>query len=424
MSSPLIQALNAICEEKNISKEIVIHTLEAALAAAYRKDYGLPNQNIKVEFDADTGAIKVFDVKVVMEKPPEEEEGAVALEPTAPVTVNTDGTPVEEKPRFNPRLHYTLEEARAIKSDAELEEEIRQELEVPSSYGRMAAQTAKQVIIQKLREAEREVVYNEYKDKEHQVVVGTIGQREGRMILVDIGKITAVMPPEHQLPTESYAPGQRYKVYVDSVNLKTRGAEVIVSRSSPELVRYLFGVEIPEIQHQTVEIMGIAREGGSRTKIAVRSTAPNIDPVGSCVGQRGSRVQTIISEIGGTEKIDIIEFSEDPEEYLKHALSPAKIASMVLNQEQKAATVFVGDDQLSLAIGRGGQNVRLASKLTGWRIDIRKLEQSEAPAVNEDGTDGSTPEAASAAVAPTDEPASTEGDEPAASVDESATKEE
>lgn len=397
--NPLLQALETICQEKNISKEVVIQTLESALAAAYRKDYGEPNQNIKVEFDADTGEMKVFDVKIVMEKPPEEEfeENANTTNVDAN-TANTIAKPVaegesstefvEEKPRFNPKLHLTPEEAQILKPGIQIGEEIRTTLTVPSSYGRMAAQTAKQVIMQKLREAERAVLYDDFKSKEHTVVTGVIQRREGRAVLVDFGKLTALMLPEGQAPHEQYRAGERVKVYVESVELKARGAEVIVSRTTPELVRQLFMVEIPEIQHESIEIMGVAREAGSRVKISVKSLKPNIDPVGSCVGQRGARVQTIIHELSG-EKIDIIEWAEDPAQYLKNALSPAKTSRMDLDEVTKTATVYVVEDQLSLAIGRNGQNVRLASRLTGWNIDIKKAEApveavEEAPAASEE----------------------------------------
>ncbi len=379
--NPLLQAIETVCEEKKISKEVVLQTLEAALAAAYRKDYGQPNENIKVEFHPETGEMRVFDVKTVMEKP-EEEETVGTEEPknerteeprTSDATTTADGVIVDEKPRFHPRLHIIPEEARILKSGSQIGDEIRMELEVPTSFGRMAAQTAKQVIMQKLREAERNVMYEEFKSKEHTVVTGLVQRREGRVVLVDFGRLTGMMLPEGQAPHEQYRIGDRVKVYVESVELKARGPEVIISRTSPELVRYLFTVEIPEIQHNHIEIMGIAREAGSRVKVAVRSLESNIDPVGSCVGQRGARVQAVISELKG-EKIDIIEWNESPEEYLRHALSPAKVSRLELNEEKKTATVYVAEDQLSLAIGRNGQNVRLASKLTGWNVDIRKDE--------------------------------------------------
>lgn len=392
--NPLLQAIETVCEEKKISKDVVLQTLEAALAAAYRKDYGQPNENIKIEFHPETGEMRVFDVKTVMEKPPEDEldnpntdqpqQSATAVsgvpqagDPNVTNTIATDGIVsiegVDDKPRFHPRLHIIPEEARILKPGSQIGDEIRTELTVPSSFGRMAAQTAKQVIMQKLREAERNVMYDEFKSKEHTVVTGIVQRREGRVVLVDFGRLTGMMLPEGQAPHEQYHVGDRVKVYVESVELKARGPEVIISRTSPELVRYLFTVEIPEIQHNHIEIMGIAREAGSRVKIAVKSLESNIDPVGSCVGQRGARVQAVISELKG-EKIDIIEWSESSEEYLRHALAPAKVSRLELDEARKNATVYVADDQLSLAIGRNGQNVRLASKLTGWNVDIRKDE--------------------------------------------------
>ncbi len=383
--NPLLQAIETVCEEKKISKDVVLQTLEAALAAAYRKDYGQPNENIKVEFHPETGEMRVFDVKTVMEKPEEDElDNSDTNEPQQPsgppnttTVVMPDGSVgvdvADEKPRFHPRLHIIPEEARILKPGSQIGDEIRTELTVPSSFGRMAAQTAKQVIMQKLREAERNVMYDEFKSKEHTVVTGIVQRREGRVVLVDFGRLTGMMLPEGQAPHEQYHIGDRVKVYVESVELKARGPEVIISRTSPELVRYLFTVEIPEIQHNHIEIMGIAREAGSRVKVAVKSLESNIDPVGSCVGQRGARVQAVISELKG-EKIDIIEWNESSEEYLRHALAPAKVSRLALDEEKKNATVYVADDQLSLAIGRNGQNVRLASKLTGWNVDIRKDE--------------------------------------------------
>jgi len=233
----------------------------------------------------------------------------------------------------------------------------------------MAAQTAKQVIIQRLREAERENIFHEFKQREGEIINGTIQRIEGRMVLIDLGQTTALLPPPEQVPRERYSPGQRFKFYVVGVNQTSKGPEIILSRSHPEMVAKLFSVEVPEIGNDSVEIKSIAREAGSRTKIAVFTNQRNIDPVGSCVGQRGSRVQTIISEVGG-EKIDIIEWDEDSAKYITNALSPAKVLSVKLNDEEKTALVEVKEDQLSLAIGKAGQNVRLSAKLTGWKIDI------------------------------------------------------
>ena len=338
-------AIQQICEEKNIPVSAVVETIEQALASAYRKDFGEPNQNVKVEFDPVTGGSRIFDVKTVVTGPAEGEE------------------------EINEKKEILLEDAKKIKPDIAEGEEIRTELPVPEEYGRVAAQTAKQVIIQRLREAEREMVFSEYKDKEGQVLLGTIQRVDGRTVFVDLGHTVAVMPYAEQIPREHYVIGARLKVYLVSVSASARGPEVLVSRTHPEIVRQLFAQEVPEIAAATVIIKSIAREAGSRTKIAVAATEPNIDPIGSCVGQRGMRVQTVISQLGG-EKIDIIEWSEDHQKFVAAALSPAKVQLVEIDEAAHIARAQVNEDQLSLAIGRGGQNVRLAVKLTGWKIDI------------------------------------------------------
>jgi N utilization substance protein A len=249
----------------------------------------------------------------------------------------------------------------------------------------MAAQTAKQVIIQKLREAEHANVFEQFKGREHQVLTAVVHRRDSRAVFVDLGRATGIMPPDEQIAREAYRPGDRLKVYVVSVNVTPRGPEIIVSRSHPEVVRQIFAAEIPEILNGLIVIRGIAREPGSRTKVAVDAVDPNVDPIGSCVGQRGTRVQTIISELGG-EKIDIIEYSSDPVRYITNALSPAKVLTLETDDETRRATATVAEDQLSLAIGKGGQNVRLAAKLTGWKIDIRSESGELAPAEAEEGT--------------------------------------
>ena len=262
-----------------------------------------------------------------------------------------------------------LSEARKIKPDAEVGDIIVQELEVPAEYGRVAAQTAKQVIIQKLREIERETIFEEYKTKEHELVNGIIQRIEGKMVYVDLGKVLAVMPPEEQVPGEPYRPGSKYKFYIVSVERGSKGPEIVVSRSHPEVLAKMFALEVPEIAAGTVEIKAIAREAGSRSKIAVVANQDNIDPIGSCIGQRGTRVQTIINELGG-EKIDIIEWSEDSAQFIANALSPAQVLAVEIDGKERKAVAIVKEDQLSLAIGKAGQNVRLAAKLTGWKIDI------------------------------------------------------
>lgn len=392
--SELMLAIEQVCQEKNIPVEAVLETIEAALAVAYRKEFGNKLSNIKVEFDPETGGSKIFDIKTVVEDPtPEEMEAATgelekevrhdrfmgmatprgAGEGTAPVVEGE-----EEKKRFNPKTDMPMTDALLIKPDAVVGDEIVAELETPEGYGRVAAQTAKQVIIQKLREAERETLYNQYKDQAGSIVPATIQRVEGKMVFVDLGQAVALMPPSEQVRGEQYRPAQRLKVFLMSVEKTTKGPEILASRAHPDMVKALFESEVPEIKTGAIAVMGVAREAGSRTKFAVKSTQENIDPIGSCVGQRGARVQTVISELGG-EKIDIIEFSDDSVKYIMNSMSPAKIMSVKLDEELKEAKVEVAPDQLSLAIGRGGQNVRLASKLTGWKIDVLRPEGMENP---------------------------------------------
>jgi N utilization substance protein A len=371
--SEIKEAIQQICEEKNISIESVLETIEAALAAAYRKDFGQKNQNIKVNYDLDTSAMEVFDVKTVVEDMDLEELEAQREELEAKKEAGEE-VDMEELKRFNPKTEIMLSEAREIDSKAELGQEIKTKLEVPSEFGRMAAQTAKQVIIQRLREAERDVIYNEFKEREGQLVTGTVQRREGRNVFVDLGQTMAIMTPDEQIHFERYESGQRLKFLLVSVSLTPKGPELIVSRTHPGMLRGLFKNEVPEIEAGTVEIKAVAREAGSRSKIAVISHQDNIDPVGSCVGQRGTRVQTVITELGG-EKIDIMEWSEDQQRFIANALSPAKVESVKLDEEKKTALVKVKEDQLSLAIGRDGQNVRLAARLTEWKIDIEGAEE-------------------------------------------------
>ncbi|MBI2051124.1 MAG: transcription termination/antitermination protein NusA [Parcubacteria group bacterium] len=391
MSKEVLQAIKAICDEKHISVESVLSTIEQALAAAFRKDFGNRMQNLKVDFNPETMAIKVYDVKTVVEDQELDEEGNV-IGAEGETIEKTEEKPEEKKEgqasaaiegeeeeeRFNPKTQIMISQAREIKPGAELGEELVQELEVPGEFGRMAAQTAKQVIIQRLREAEREVVFNEYKDKEGTLINGTIQRIEAGNVLVDIGQATAIMPPSEQVRSEHYSSGSQLRFFIKSVATSSRGPEVIVSRSARELVRRLFEMEVPEIADGAVLIKSIAREPGSRSKIAVTTSADNVDPVGSCVGQRGTRVQFIINELGG-EKIDIIEWDADDIQFIKNALSPAKVADVALHEEARTAEAFVAADQFSLAIGKQGQNVRLASSLTGWRIDIKPAQGVAAP---------------------------------------------
>jgi len=381
MASPIVQAIQQICEEKNIPYEVVLETVESALAAAFRKDFGNKNQNLKVEFDPETTKTRVFDEKIVVEDqelPTEEELAALEAAQAAGVVeepeLDENGEPIK---RFNPKLEIMLTEAKAVKPDAEIGETLRMEQEVPGEFGRMAAQTAKQVIIQKLREAERENVFGEFKGREGEIVSGIVSRKEGRLVLVDLGRTMATMPPEEQIPSENYAPGQRVKVYVNSVTMTTRGPMVIVSRAHPDIVRKLFSTEIPEVASGAVTIHSVAREAGSRSKVAVSSEDPNIDPIGSCIGQRGSRIQTIISELGG-EKVDVILHDPDFSVFIAKALAPAKVKSVELDEQNRVATVRADADQLSLAIGKGGQNVRLASRLTGWKINVMDVNENAA----------------------------------------------
>lgn len=403
--SEILQAMRYICDEKGLSLDVVIATVEAALAAAYRKDFGQPNQNVQVQFDTETGFYKVYDVKTVVQDFTEEEleaqreELRIAREEAQKARDEGRDVPEPESVKlyYNPKLHLMLSQAKEVDPKAEEGKEIRQVLDVPADFGRMAAQTAKQVITQKLREAERSTIFDEYKGKQGSIVIGVVQRREGRNWLIDLGRTAAMLTPEEQIRTERYTPGQRVKVLLLRVELGSRGPMIVVSRAHPDIVRSLFMTEIPEIGNGMIEIMGIAREAGSRTKIAVRALDESIDPIGSCVGQRGSRVQTIISELGG-EKVDIIEWEADSKAYIAHALSPAKIASMELDEAGKVAKVKVADDQLSLAIGRSGQNVRLASKLTGWTINIEGTGELSAPTVA--STEATTPETPAPAETP------------------------
>jgi len=290
---------------------------------------------------------------------------------STPPTEGEGGEEEEEEKKFNPKTEIMVTAAQDLLKGVEIGEEVKTQLEVPSEFGRMAAQTAKQVIIQKLREAERTKVFDEFKDMEKELINATVQRREGRIVLIDLGRATAVMPPDEQVQSERYQSGDRIKVFITDVRMTTKGPEIIVSRSHPEIVRMLFDIEIPEIAGEIVTIHNVAREAGVRSKVSVSSSDETVDPIGSCIGQRGTRIQTIIAELGG-EKIDIIQYDEDAFRYITNALSPAKVLDIKLNEEEQSADVLVAGDQLSLAIGRGGQNVRLASRLTGWRINIKE----------------------------------------------------
>jgi len=386
----IVQAIEQICEEKKISFDSVIETIEAALSAAFRKDFGEKNQNIKTEFSASTGEIKVFDVKTVVEDMDLEEMEKKLEEVRLRKEAGEEFE--DDTKRFNPKTEIMLVEAVKINKKIKVGDELIQELEIPAAFGRMAAQTAKQVIIQRLREVERETVYNDFKDQEGKLIVGTVQRREGRFIIIDIGSSLGVVPPEEQMASDNYKSGQRLKFLVLAVEMSNKGPQIILSRSHPDFLKELFMIEVPEIAAGTVEIRAIAREAGARSKVAVFTEDDNIDPVGSCVGQRGTRVQTVISELNG-EKIDIIEWDDNLEKFIANSLSPAKVQSISLDQASHKASVQVKEDQLSLAIGKAGQNVRLAAKLTDWKIDIEgaeiiAVEEAENPITPEPVVDG------------------------------------
>jgi len=363
-------AISAICEEKGISKERVIETIEAALAAAYKKDYGKRGQNIKAVFDEVSGGAKFYLVKEVVDETMREfVDDEEVQKDTEERQRDTEESDEERLPRYNPERDFTLEEAKKIKKDAAIGDIIEIELEEKSDYGRVAAQTAKQVIIQRIREAERDAMFSEYKTKEGEVISGVVQRVEGRNIFIDLGKSVGVLFPSEQVERESYRVGQRIKVYVAKVDAGSKGPGITLSRVHPEMIKKMFELEVPEIFAGTVEIKAIAREAGERTKIAVASNEEGIDPIGSCVGQKGTRVQAVIDELGG-EKIDIILWNENPAKFISASLSPAKVLNVETKDETSEATVKVPEDQLSLAIGKRGQNVRLAAKLTGWKIDI------------------------------------------------------
>lgn len=343
--SAFAAAINQLADERGLPHDIIIEAIESAVAAAYRKDYGDPDQNIRAKLDEETGEFKIWQVFEVVEEPE------------------------------NTHAQLTVEEAKELKKTAKLGDEVTVELEPHADFGRIAAQTAKQVISQRLREAEKEILYAEYKEKQGQLINGYVQQVEGPNVIMNIGKLNGLMIASDQIPGQTYYPGQRLKILVYNVEETPRGPRVLVTRSSADFIAKLFELEVPEIASGSVEVKTIAREAGTRTKMAVASTQPGLDPVGSCVGQRGTRVQSVLSEIGD-EKIDIILWSESIEQMITNALAPAKIEKITLRKKDSTALVTVPEDQLSLAIGKNGQNVRLASKLTGWEIDILKTGES------------------------------------------------
>lgn len=380
-------ALEQLEAERGISKEKIIDAIEAALAAAYKKDYGKKGQIVRAKLDMDSGKTDFVQVKIVVDdtmvRQPiegEEEEDDAPVKPFVAIPeaiVGAEGEgDIDTRVRYNSEHHIMIEDARLIKGGAELGEELVFALDAKDDYGRIAAQTAKQVIIQKIREAEKSSVLDEFAERGEEIVTGVIQRIERGNIFVDLGRATGLLGYEDQIPGERYRTGERIRSYLYSVEESPRGINLRLSRAHPNFVRALFALEAPEVASGIVELKEIAREAGSRTKIAVHSNDEHVDPVGSCVGQRGVRVATVISELGG-EKIDVIEWSADAEKFIADALSPAKVKSVILNNEECQATIEVMPDQLSLAIGRGGQNVRLAAKLSGYRIDIKSGEGEE-----------------------------------------------
>lgn len=352
--------LDQLEEERGIPKEKVIEAIATALATAYKKEYGKKGQIIRANFDIKTGDVDFYQVKIVVD------ETRVRME-------DEEEAEDDERARYNTEHHIMIEDAKKIKKNVEIDDEIVFPLEEKNDYGRISAQTAKQVIIQKIREAEKVSVLDEFGQREGDVVSGTVQRIERGNIFIDLGRATGVISYDEQMPGERYRQGERVRAYLYSVEETPRGIFLKLSRSHPQFLAKLFEMEVPEITNETVEIKVIAREAGSRSKIAVFSHDDHIDPVGSLVGQRGVRVSTVMSELGG-EKIDIIEWSDDIKKFIEDALSPAKIIDVKINEDEKTAIVEVSSDQQSLAIGRGGQNVRLAAKLTDWKIDIQSID--------------------------------------------------
>ncbi len=364
----LTAALGELEEERGIPREEILHAIEDALAAAYKKDYGKKGQIVRASFNPKTGDVEFSQVKIVVDEsmlrhPDEEVEGEEIELPEGEIPSS------ERKVSFNEEHHIMIDDAVKIKKDVAPGEELIFPLEGKGDYGRIAAQTAKQVIIQRIRRAEKTSILGEYEARQGEIVSGKVQRMERGAIFVDLGRTVAILPREEQIPGEYYRQGEHIKAYLYAVEDTPRGISLRLSRAHPQFVVKLFSVEASEIAAGTVEIKSIAREAGSRTKIAVISHDANIDAVGSCVGQRGARVTAVINELGG-EKIDITEWSENTKTFIENALSPAKVISMELNEAEKSAKVEVAPDQFSLAVGRGGQNVRLAVKLTGWKIDI------------------------------------------------------
>ena len=342
MNKEFIQAIIELEKEKEISREVILEAIESALVSAYKKNYG-QGQNVRVEIDQETGDISVLSIMDVVEE------------------VEDESTQI------------ALEDAREIDPRYQVGDEVAYQV-TPMDFGRIAAQTAKQVIVQRIREAERGMIFDDYITRQGEIATGTIHRISNETVFINMGKTEGILSANEQVPGETYNVGNKIKVYIMDVKKTTKGPQIYLSRSHPGLVKKLFELEVPEIQEGTVEIKGISREAGSRTKIAVYAQDPNVDPVGACVGARGSRVQGVVDELFG-EKIDIIPYSDDVVNYISNVLSPAKVEGVLLNEEEKSSLVIVPDYQLSLAIGKEGQNVRLAARLSGWKIDIKSHTQ-------------------------------------------------
>lgn len=374
--------LDQLEEERGIPREKILEAIELALATAYKKEYGRKGQYIRAIFDINTGKVEFCQVKT-------------AIDPEKTIFPNEDGTlpesaydiakEDEERVIFNDEQHISLDIARKIKKDIQVGEELVFPLETKEDYGRIAAQTAKQVIIQKIREAEKISVLNEFGKKEGEIVSGTVERVERGTVFINMGRAVGILPYDEQIPSEHYNQGERIRACLMRVEETPRGIFLRLSRATPHFLSELFKIEVPEIAGGTVEVKSVAREAGARSKIAVHAADSHIDPIGSMVGQRGVRVNTVMSELGG-EKIDIIEWSEDPAEFIEEALSPAKVVNIKINDQDKTAIVEVAEDQQSLAIGKGGQNVRLAAKLTGWRIDIQAVKTEDLENMSEEKT--------------------------------------
>lgn len=352
-------------EERGIPREKTLEAIAMSLATAYKKEYGKKGQIVRASFDQNSGGVEFWQVKIVVDR------NQVIMEGDPEPEVDLKETAVDDiKIRFNPEQHMLIEDARKIKRNAEIGDELVFPLELKADFGRIAAQTAKQIIIQKIREAEKVSVMAEYGQKEGDIVAGTVERVERGVVYIDMGRAVGVIPYEEQIPSERWKTGDRIRAYLFAVEESPRGIVLKLSRAHPKFLAKLFETEAPEIANGTVEIKSIAREAGSRSKIAVISHDSHIDPIGSLVGQRGVRVSTVTSELSG-EKIDIVEWNEDPALFIEEALSPAEVVSLELDEKEHRAIITVTEDEQSLAIGKGGQNVRLAAKLTGWKIDIR-----------------------------------------------------